>query len=312
LATIVLVAEGDGLVIDGHEPMVRDGDAVGVAGQILEHVFRGLEWGLGVDDPFGATCLLEKAIERCGAAISGEGAVQFKATLGECISEACHELAPEQPAQHSNRQEEPGPARMPAPVLGQTSSRYNAVHVRMVDLRLAPGVQDSEEPEASAEMLWVVGYLLKGVGTRAEQEVVDDLRVLERQRCQHLRQGENHVRVGHRKHVGLARFEPSRLGATLALRAVAVAARVVGDLGVSTFAARVDVATQPRRSAGQYPVDHRTLLPAPRGPDSFGLASQVPQVPLEDLRDLVPRSLGHLLGKGQISVQCIQGTHRPS
>jgi len=124
--------------------------------------------------------------------------MEFKATLPEGVPEARHELAPEQPAQHTNRQEEPGPARVPAPVLGQTSSRHNAVHVRMMDERLAPGMEDSKEPETSAEMLRVVGYLLKRVGNRAEKEVVDDLRVLERQGCQHLRQGENHVRIGHR------------------------------------------------------------------------------------------------------------------
>jgi len=70
--------------------------------------------------------------------------------------------------------------------------------MRMMDERLAPGVQDSEEPETSAEMLGVEGYLLKRVGNRAEQEAVDDLRVLECQRCQILWQSENHVRVGHR------------------------------------------------------------------------------------------------------------------
>jgi hypothetical protein len=65
LATVVLVAKGDGLVIDGHEPMVRDGDAVSVAGQILEHMFGRFEGGLGIDHPFGAACLLEKAVESC-------------------------------------------------------------------------------------------------------------------------------------------------------------------------------------------------------------------------------------------------------
>jgi hypothetical protein len=45
--------------------MVRDGDAVSVAGQIPEHVVGALEGGLGIDDPFGAACLLEKAVESC-------------------------------------------------------------------------------------------------------------------------------------------------------------------------------------------------------------------------------------------------------
>jgi hypothetical protein len=45
--------------------MVRDGDAVSVAGQIPEHMFGRFEGGLGIDDPFGAACLLEKAVESC-------------------------------------------------------------------------------------------------------------------------------------------------------------------------------------------------------------------------------------------------------
>jgi hypothetical protein len=92
--------------------------------------------------------------------------VQFKATLREGVPKARHELAPEQPAQHANRQEEPGRARVPAPVPSQTSSRHDAVDVRMMDERLAPGMEDSEEPETSAEMLRVVGDLLKRLGHR--------------------------------------------------------------------------------------------------------------------------------------------------
>ena len=63
-AAVVLVAEGDGHVIDVEEPMVRDRDAVGVAGKIREHVFGVFERRLGIDDPLGAICLLEKALER--------------------------------------------------------------------------------------------------------------------------------------------------------------------------------------------------------------------------------------------------------
>jgi len=44
--------------------MVGDRDAVGIAGEILEHLFGRFEWGLGIDDPFGATCLLEKTAKR--------------------------------------------------------------------------------------------------------------------------------------------------------------------------------------------------------------------------------------------------------
>ena len=48
---IVSPAEGDAIVGEGHEAMVRDGDAMGVAGQVVENVFSAAEWRLGVDHP---------------------------------------------------------------------------------------------------------------------------------------------------------------------------------------------------------------------------------------------------------------------
>ena len=72
---VVLVAEGDGLVIHMEQAMVRDRDAVGVAGEILEHALGALEGRLGVDHPFGAACLMEKAVERGRTPVTSETAV---------------------------------------------------------------------------------------------------------------------------------------------------------------------------------------------------------------------------------------------
>ncbi len=154
-------------------------------------------------------------------------------------------------------------------------------------------------------MLRVVGDLLKRPGRGAEQKIVDDLRVLKRERCENPWYREDHVSVGHGQHVGLACFEPGYLGAALTLRTVAVPARVVGDPLVSAGVARVDVATQPRRPARGDPLDDRSLLPAPWRTATLGFTSQVA---FEDLRDLVPRSLGHLLGARKHSAQRVQGT----
>src|SRR5437899_5483825 len=37
--SIVSPAEGDAIVLEGHETMVGDGDAVGIAGQVVENMF---------------------------------------------------------------------------------------------------------------------------------------------------------------------------------------------------------------------------------------------------------------------------------
>jgi len=49
--SIVSPAEGDAAVFKGHEPMVGDGDAMGVTGQVVENMFCAAEGWLSVDDP---------------------------------------------------------------------------------------------------------------------------------------------------------------------------------------------------------------------------------------------------------------------
>jgi hypothetical protein len=51
LVRVVLVAESDLAVVEGEKPLVGDGDTVGVAGEVLEHLLRPAEGGLGVDHP---------------------------------------------------------------------------------------------------------------------------------------------------------------------------------------------------------------------------------------------------------------------
>jgi hypothetical protein len=48
---IVSPAEGDAIVLKGHETMVGDGYAMGVARQVVENMFGTAEGWLGVNDP---------------------------------------------------------------------------------------------------------------------------------------------------------------------------------------------------------------------------------------------------------------------
>jgi hypothetical protein len=58
VAAVILVAEGHAARIESKEATVRDGDAMGVAGEIGEHRLRPGEGRLAVDEPF-------LALERC-------------------------------------------------------------------------------------------------------------------------------------------------------------------------------------------------------------------------------------------------------
>ena len=46
--------------------------------------------------------------------------------------------------------------------------------MRMMDERLAPGVEDGEEADLGAEVAWVGGYGAQRVGDGPEEETVDD------------------------------------------------------------------------------------------------------------------------------------------
>jgi hypothetical protein len=48
---IILPVESNLVVLKGHEAMVGDGHAMGVAGEIAEHMMRTAAGGLGVDNP---------------------------------------------------------------------------------------------------------------------------------------------------------------------------------------------------------------------------------------------------------------------
>jgi len=64
---IISPAEGDAIVLEGHETMVGDGYSMGVAGQVVENMFGAAEGWLGIDDPVLPEQLPEEAGEAVGS-----------------------------------------------------------------------------------------------------------------------------------------------------------------------------------------------------------------------------------------------------
>jgi hypothetical protein len=104
------------------------------------------------------------------------------------------------------------------------------VHVRVVRQRRAPGVQHQRGADARAQVLGIGRDPLQRLGGDVEQQAVQRRLVLVRDVGDRRRQREDHVVILHRQQIGLARIQPALGCAALALRAVPVAARVVGDL----------------------------------------------------------------------------------
>ena len=165
--------------------------------------------------------------------------------------EAFEEEPAEQARQHAHRQEEAGLAGDPArSVRRQAAAGDDDVDMRMMGERRAPGVEDGGEADARAQMLGVGGDRGQRLGGGPEQEVVDGGLVVERDGADRRRQGEDDVIVRNRQKLRLAVFEPLPRRRGLTLRAMPVAAGIVGDAFVRAVLAALDMAAERGGPAG--------------------------------------------------------------
>ena len=104
--SVVLPAEGDLTVGEGDQPVVGDGHAMGIAGQVVEHVFWSAEGWLGVDNPILPEQLSQKAAEGLAFTQVLEAPVEVELFLTEKVFQPGDELAAKDAAEHSDRKEE--------------------------------------------------------------------------------------------------------------------------------------------------------------------------------------------------------------
>ena len=160
---------------------------------------------------------------------------------------------------------------------------------------LPPAVQHRDNANPGPQVLRIGGDRGQGLGRGLEQEAVEPGLVPVGQGAEGCRQSEHHVVVGHRQQLGLARLQPGLGGRPLALGTMPVAAGVVGDAGVGTVGAVLDVAAQLRRAA-ELDRAHDAPLGEAEMP-RVGVAPGGPEA-AEDVRHLEPRP-GHRAGSGR-------------
>ena len=100
-------------------------------------------------------------------------------------------------------------------------------------------------PDRQARSPWgLCRRFQQGLGRGAEQDGVDQIGVLQRQAADLWRKRKHHVKIGRRQKLRLPLGEPLGAGRGLALRTVAIAARVVGDALVAAVQTAFDVSAQ--------------------------------------------------------------------
>ena len=95
--------------------------------------------------------------------------------------------------------------------------------------RLAPRMQDGDGADLGAEPARIGGERGQGFGRRLEQDRVDDCLVLERHGRDRRGQREDDMEIGNGQEFGLAGGQPLGPRCSLTLRAMPVAAGVIGD-----------------------------------------------------------------------------------
>ena len=118
------------------------------------------------------------------------------------------------------------------------------MEMRMEIELLAPAMQDTEETDLRTEVFWIASDFQKGFRAGAKQEVVEDLFILQHERSQATRQGEDHVQVARGEQFSLTRRDPAFPCGSLTLWAVPISAAIVGDGTMPATGAFIEMTAQ--------------------------------------------------------------------
>src|ERR1017187_3756396 len=105
---VVLPEERDVRIADIDDSMIRDGYAVGVTGQILQHMFRSPKRRLRIDHPVLAKQGAQEGSEHLLVRQRQTGSVKTQLPFVEGPTQTGDELAAKDPAEHLHRQEKAG------------------------------------------------------------------------------------------------------------------------------------------------------------------------------------------------------------
>ena len=220
--TTVAVGKADPPVPHIEDPVVRDGDAMRRAADIVQDVLRAGKGRLGVDDPLFGIELRTSGAKLSGVPKAGGPSARGTAPVEPALGQRLTELPAQDRAQGPHREEEAGIGLDPArPVGGERASRDDAVDMAMRPQGLVPGVQDHGAPDLPAEV--AVPTLDERLAGGVAQQGQEGLLVGQDEGVEGVGHGKHQVERGHREHLGFAGLDPLHLGKRLTLGAVAIA-----------------------------------------------------------------------------------------
>ena len=131
--------------------------------------------------------------------------------------ESGDKLAAEDTAEHFDGKEEGAAGGDPAGVIrSEAAGGQHAVDMRMMLQSLVPGMEHAEEADLGSKVPGIAGDLQQSCSTGVKQQVVDQPFILQCERSQFPRQGEDDVHVAGGQQLPFPRLEPAQAGVALA------------------------------------------------------------------------------------------------
>ena len=190
-------AEGNLVALQGDQAVIGDRHAVGVAAEITENVFWTPEGRLAVDHPVVTEEGAEERSESLRLRQKLEVPVEAQLAMGEGVFESSDKLAAEDTTQHLDGEEETIARGDPALVIGrEAAGRNHAMDMGMVLQLLIPTMEHAEETDFRTQVSGIARHFEQRFGTGPEQQTVDDFLVLQGQRGEPARKGEDDMGVG--------------------------------------------------------------------------------------------------------------------
>lgn len=135
------------------QAVVGDGDAVGIAAEILQDVLGSAEGWFGVDDPIFAEERTQPSSEELGMGEWCEFSGQVQLAAFEGGLQASDELTTKHAPQYREGKEEAWVGSNPVGVIaGESAGGNDTVDMGMKLEFLVPGVEHAEEADLSSEM----------------------------------------------------------------------------------------------------------------------------------------------------------------
>src|SRR6267154_828381 len=258
---VIFIGEsnGAGVVVDGPQAGVADGDAVSVASQIIQDVVGSDDRAFGKNDPTMGAELAQQRGESSGVLERQQVCVELKFAGGMELEQRGAELALEHFG-HRLHGEEPACLFGAGPGIlgGKSAAGDQAMQVRMIHQVLAPGVKDGAQAQFGLKA-FLAELQERGAGALKEQ-LVEGSRVLQNQQAQGRRQSEDPMEIAHGQERTALALEPLPAALMLTSGAMPVATAMRPPVGVAALLALPNRPAQFARATPGQTAQHLELM----------------------------------------------------